>query len=47
MFSGKMTFTHPLNLSRTGEARAPREVHGLHAHGEHDLVDGACESEGE
>ena len=43
----KMTFTHPLNLSRTGEARAPREVHGLHAHGEHDLVDSTCGSEGE
>ena len=42
-----MTSTHLLTLSRTGEARAPLEVHGLHAHGEHDLVDSACEREGE
>ena len=42
-----MTFTHTLTLSRTGEARAPLEVHLLYAHGEHDLVDSTCGSEGE
>ena len=41
-----MIFTHPLTLGLTGEAFAAREVHLLHAHGEHDLVDGACEREG-
>ena len=33
-----MTITHNL-LGRTGEVRAACEVHTLHAHGEHDLVD--------
>ena len=42
-----MTFTRPLTLSRTCEALADREVHGLHAFGEHDLVDGTCGREGE
>ena len=42
-----MTTTHPLTVSRTGEALAVRKVHFLHAHGEHDLVDGTCGSEGE
>ena len=37
-----MTITHLLTLSRTCEARAEEEVHGLHALGEHDLVDSAC-----
>ena len=41
-----MTFTHTLTLSRTGEARAPLEVHGLHAFGEHDLVDSTCGKKG-
>ena len=41
-----MTFTHPLTLSRTCEAIAEAEVHLLHAHGEHDLVDSACGREG-
>ena len=36
-----MTITHP-KLSRTYEAPAVIEVHGLHALGEHDLVDLAC-----
>ena len=34
-------------LSRTCEALALIEVHGLHAFGEHDLVDSACGWEGE
>ena len=34
-------------LSRTCEACAGREVHGLHSFGEHDLVDSACGWEGE
>ena len=42
-----LTFTHPLTLSRTCEAVAPIEVHGLHTHGEHDLVDSTCGREGE
>ena len=42
-----MTITHPLTLSRTCEARAVLEVHGLHTLGEHDLVDGTCGREGE
>ena len=46
MFSGKMTFTHTLTLSRTGEVIAVAEVHGLHAFGENDLIDGTC-GEGE
>ena len=41
-----MTLTHTLNLSRTCKARAAKEVHGLHAFGEHDLVDSACGREG-
>ena len=41
-----MTITHPLTLSRTCEALAELEVHGLHAVGEHDLVDGTCGREG-
>ena len=36
-----------LTLSRTCDAPAAVEVHTLHALGEHDLVDGACEKEGE
>ena len=36
-----MTITHP-EISRTCEAPAVLEVHGLHAFGEHDLVDGTC-----
>ena len=36
-----------LTLSRTCEARAAVEVHGLHAFGEHDLVDGTCGREGQ
>ena len=46
MCSGKMTFTHPLTLSRTCEAKAVAEVHGQHAFGEYDLVDGTCERKG-
>ena len=42
-----MTFTHTLNRSRTCKARAAKEVHGLHAFGEHDLVDGTCGREGD
>ena len=44
-----MNLTHPNSqpLSRTCEARAPSEVHGLHALGEHDLVDSTCRWEGE
>ena len=42
-----LTITHPLNLSRTCEALAVAEVHGLHAFGEYDLVDGPCGREGE
>ena len=38
--------THPLTLSRTCEALAPLEVHGLHAVGEHELVDSTCGREG-
>ena len=41
-----MTITHPLTVSRTGEAPAKLEVHGLHAHGEHDLVNSAYGKEG-
>ena len=33
-------------LGRTCEAPAVAEVHALHAHGEHELVDSACEREG-
>ena len=39
--------THPLTLSRTFEAPACLEVHGLHAVGEHDLVDSTYGREGE
>ena len=42
-----MTITHTLTLSRTCEARAPHEVHGLHSIGEHDLADVTCEREGD
>ena len=42
----KYDLTHPLNFSRTCEALAVAEVHGLHAFGEHDLVDSACGREG-
>ena len=42
-----MNLTHPLTLSRTCEALAVAEVHGLHAFGEHELVDSACGWEGE
>ena len=41
-----MTITHLLTLSRTCEALAALEVHGLHSFGEHELVDGACGREG-
>ena len=37
-----MNLTHTQTLSRTCEVEALREVHGLHAFGEHDLVDGTC-----
>ena len=37
----------PPKPSRTCEALAQLEVHGLHALGEHDLVDSACRWEGE
>ena len=37
-----MTITHPLTISRTFEATARLEVHGLHALGEHDLTDITC-----
>ena len=40
-----MNLTHPL-LSRTCEAQAAGEVHALHVHGEHELVDSACGREG-
>ena len=36
-----------LHLSRTCEALAVKEVHGLHALGEYELVDGTWEREGE
>ena len=42
-----MATTHPLTVSRTCEAIALLEVHGLHAFGEHDLVDGTCGREGD
>ena len=35
-----------LTLSHTCDGPAVLEVHTLHAHGEHDLVDGACGKEG-
>jgi hypothetical protein len=35
-----------LSLSRTVEAVARLEIHGLHAFGEQELVDGTCEREG-
>ena len=38
--------THPLTVSRTCEALAEGEVHGLHSFGEYDLVDSACGREG-
>ena len=38
-----MATTHPLTASRTCEAIALLEVHGLYAFGEHDLVDSASE----
>ena len=37
-----LTITHTLSVSRTCEALAVEEVHGLHALGEHDLVDRTC-----
>ena len=40
-------YDHHSSLSRTCEALAEKEVHLLHAYGEHDLVDSACGSEGE
>ena len=42
-----LTITHLLFLSRTCEAPAVAEVHGLHAFGEYDLVDGTCGREGD
>ena len=42
-----LTITHPLTLSRTCEAVAVAEVHGLHSFGEYDLIDSACGREGE
>ena len=42
-----MTITHTLSLSRTCEATAVREGHGLHAFGKYDLVDSACGREGD
>ena len=36
-----------LTLSRTCDVLAVAEVHVLHSFGEHDLVDGTCEREGE
>ena len=47
MFRTFLIITHPLTLSRTCEALAVVEVHGLHAFGEYDLVDGTCGREGE
>ena len=41
-----MNLTHPLTLSRTCEARAAVEEHGLHALEKHDLVDSTCGWEG-
>ena len=35
-----------LSLSRTVEAVARPEIHGLHAFGEQDLVNGTCERKG-
>ena len=35
-----------LIISRTCHAKAFLKFHGLHAFGEHDLVDSACEREG-
>ena len=40
-----MTLTHPVTLSRTGEAIALVEVHGLHSHGKVHLPDVRCEKE--
>ena len=37
-----MTLTHPLNLSRTGEALAVAELYSLHSVGEHELADVPC-----
>ena len=37
--------THPVTLSRTGEAIALVEVHGLHSHGKVHLPDVRCEKE--
>ena len=37
-----MTFTHPLTLSRTCEAPAVLEVHGLHSFGKLQLGDVTC-----
>ena len=42
-----MTITHPLTVSRTCDALAVVEVHGLHAVGEHDLADVTCGREGD
>ena len=41
----RLTLTHPLTVSRTCEARALVEVHGLHAHGKLQLGDIPCEIE--
>ena len=42
-----MNLTHLLTLSRTFQALAEAEVHGLHSFGEHNLVDSTCGREGE
>ena len=47
MFKEPSDHHSSLILSRTCEATALLEVHALHAHGEHELVDGACGREGE
>jgi hypothetical protein len=49
LFRSCPTLTHALRvtLSRTGEALAVAEVHGLHSFGEQELVDSACERGGE
>ena len=41
-FGENLTPTHSLTLRRTCEALAGREVHGLHAHGEHKVTDVTC-----
>jgi hypothetical protein len=42
-----MILTLPLTVSRTCDALAAPEGHTLHAVGERELVDGACERKGE